>query len=197
MNEHRGILGKWLRLLFYVHIAFLVITAINTVSNLDNITLWVRKALSVVAIWSMFQLKEVNPRYRTAAIANAAVLICGLLTTPVNTSALGLSSVLVLVGATASWIASYQEYHAHGEVVAEQDEKLAKKWNSLFGLEILVGLGVSLFSTAATVILVSAEMESATVTTIILAVTNIVYILLDVLYLLYINRTQKLLENGA
>lgn len=196
MNEHTDLLRKWLRILFYVHIASIAITAVNAVSNLDTITAWISKALSVVAIWSMFQLKDVNPRYRQAAVFSAAVLVCGLLTTPVNSSELGLSSILVLVGAIASWVATYQEYHAHSELVAEQDEKLAKKWNNLFGLEILVGLGVSLFSTVATLVLVSAEMDSGTVTTIILVVTYIVTLLLELLYLLYMNRTLKLFENG-
>lgn len=200
MNEHtesnREMLAKWLRILFYVHIASIAITAINTVSNLDTITAWISKALSVVAIWSMFQLKDVNPRYRQAAVFSAAVLVCGLLTTPISSSELGLSSILVLVGAIASCVATYQEYHAHSELVAEQDEKLAKKWNNLFGLEILVGLGVSLFSTVATLVLVSAEMDSGTVTTIILVVTNIINLLLAMLYLLYMNRTLKLFENG-
>lgn len=200
MNEHtesnREMLAKWLRILFYVHIASIAITAVNAVSNLDTITAWISKALSVVAIWSMFQLKDANPRYRQAAVFSAAVLVCGLLTTPVNSSELGLSSILVLVGAIASWVATYQEYHAHSELVAEQDEKLAKKWNSLFGAEILVGLGVSLFSTVATLVLVSAEMDSGTVTTIILVVTYIVTLLLELLYLLYMNRTLKLFENG-
>lgn len=196
MKEHEQLLSKWLRVLFYIHIASMVITAVNAVSNLDSITAWLSKALSAVVIWSLFQLKAVNPRYRKAAVAKAMVLLCGLLTTPVNTSALGLSSILLLVGATAAWVAAYQEYHAHGELIAEANEKLAKQWNSLFGLEILVGLGISLFSTVATLVLVSAEMDSGTVTTIILVITNIVYLLLDVLYLLYMYRSLKLIENN-
>lgn len=195
MNEHRDLLHKWLRILFYIHIAFLVITAINAVSNLDTVTGWIRKVLTVVIIWSLFQMKDVNPRYQKTAIAKIAVLVCGLLTTPVNTSALGMSGILALAGAIASWVSAYQEYHAHGEVIAEQDEKLAKKWNNLFGLEILVGLGISLFSTVTTLVLVAAEMDSKTVTTIILALTNIVTLMLDLLYLHYMNRTLKLIEN--
>lgn len=82
-------------------------------------------------------------------------------------------------------------------MVAKQDEKLAKKWSRLFWVEVLVGLGISLFTTAATVVLVSAEMDSQTVTTIILAVTNLLYLLLDALYLLYMRQTLTLPEIEA
>lgn len=196
MKEHKELLQKWLGMLFYIQIASIAITLVNSVSNLDSITRWASKALSLVTIWSLFQLKAVNSRYRIASITNAGVFICGLLTTPINSSALSLSSILMLAGATAAWVAAYQEYHAHGELIAQADEPLAKRWNSLFILEILMGLGVSLFSTVATVVLVSAEMDSKTVTTIILAVTNIVYLLMDALYLLYMYRMLKLIESN-
>lgn len=194
MREHKDLLSKWLRVLFYAQIASMAMTAVNAVSRLDTITGWLSKALSAVVIWSLFQLKDVHPRYRTAAIAKAVVLICGVITLPVNTSGLGPSTVLLLVGSTASWIAAYQQYHAHGELVEETDPKLGKRWKNLFVWEIVIGLCISFFSTAATVALVSAEMDSNTVTTIVLAVTNVVYLLVDALYLLYMKQTLQLIE---
>lgn len=192
MNEHTHLLKKWLRVLFYVHIGSLVITAINAVSDLDTITIWVGRVLSAALIWAMFQMREANPRYRGAAVAYTLVLVCGLATAflSINT----VSVLVTLAASVCSLVASYQEYHAHSEVVEEQDEKLSKQWSHLFWVEILVGLGISLLSTVATLVLVSAEMDSATITTIIFAVTSIINLLLGLLYLLYMNRTLKLLE---
>ena len=194
MQEHRELLSKWLRVLFYAQIASIVLTVINMATYLDSITVWVSKAITVAVIWSLFQLKEVNPRYRTAAMAQAAVLVCGLLTTPVNSSAVGLSSILLLVGSVAAWVTSYQEYHGHGELVAQADEKLAKKWDGLFLKEILIGLAISAISVVGTTVMVAAGMVSGTITTVIIALTTITNLILEGLYLLYMKRTLSLLE---
>lgn len=196
MNEHRELLSKLLRILFYVHIASLVIFAVNAVSSLESITTWVSKALTLAVIWSLFQLKGANPRYRTAAMCGAVDFICGLLLVNVSTSNLGVSGIAVLAGSVCSLIATYQEYHAHGELVRELDEKLSKKWSNLFVWEIVLGLLTSLVSVIATTILVTQEMDTATVTTIVGILTIIVNIGLSVLYLLYMQRTLKLIENG-
>ncbi len=197
MKEHRELLSKWLRVLFYAQVASMVLTVINAVSNLDPITAWILKAINLAALWSLFQIKAVNPRYRTAAIANAVVLISGLLTTPVNTSAVGFSSILMLVGGIVSWVASYQEYHGHGELVAEADELLAKKWNGLFLKEILIGLGISLISTVGTTVLVVAGTATGTVTTVIIALSTLCGLALKGLYLYYMKQTLNLLEAEA
>ena len=194
MYDHKEILTKWLRVLFYAQIAGIVLTVINMVTYLDNITAWISKAIAVACIWSLFQIQEANPRYRSAAIAKAAVLVCGLLTTPVNSSAVGLSSILALVGGIASWIASYQEYHAHGELVAEADEKLAKKWNGLFLKEVLVSLGISAFSVVGTIAMVGAGILSSNITTVVLTVFNGCLLVIEGLYLLYMKQTLALLE---
>ena len=194
MNEHRELLSKWLRILFYAQIASMVLTLINMATYLDNITVWAGQAITVAVIWSLFQLKDVNPRYRTAAIAQAAVLICGFLTTPVNSSAVGLSSILLLVGSIAAWVTAYQEYHAHSELVAEADERLAKKWDGLFLKEILIGLAISAISVVGTTVLVAAGMVSGTITTVIIALTTITNLILEGLYLLYMKQTLTLLD---
>ena len=195
MNEHKELLQKWLKVLFYAQIASMAITAINAVTHLDNITAWILKAVNVVVVWSLFQLKDVNPRYRTTAIAKVTALICGLLTLPVNTSGWGLSSILLLVGSTAGWVASYQEYHGHGELVAEMDSKLAKRWKDLFVWEVAIALGTSVISIVGVTILVATEVLTTAISTILIAVTTIIGLALEGLYLLYMKRTLNLLEN--
>ena len=75
MNEHREILSKYLRILFYTQIAYMGITCINAVTHWDGVTAWVNKGITVIGIWCLFQLPKVNPRYRTAAITRARELL--------------------------------------------------------------------------------------------------------------------------
>lgn len=194
MKEHKELLQKWLKVLLYAQIVSMAVTVINAVTHLDNITAWILKAIKLVALWSLFHMKDVNPRYRTSAITKLGALICGLLTTPVNTR-LGLSSLLMLVGSGCSWVTTYQEYHAHGELVAETDRKLAKKWKDLFVWEIVIGLGISFISVGATTVLVAAGAASSSITTVIIILTTLVSLALEALYLLYMKRTLELLEN--
>lgn len=194
MNEHTATLSKYLRVLFYVQIASIVITLINAVSYLDSITGWVIKALAIIAIWSLFQMKNASSRYRTAAIAKVTVLICGLLTTPVNTSAMGLSGILALVGGIASWVAAYQEYHGHGEIAAHWDEKLMKKWNSLFVWEVVISLGISTISVFGTTLMIAAGVLSSTITTVIITLSTICGLALDALYLHYMKQTLAFID---
>ena len=193
MNEHKELLQKWLKVLFYAQIASMAITVINAVSYLDNITAWILKALNVITLWSLFQVKAVNPRYRTAAIAYLGALICGLLTTTVNTNVLGFSSILMLIGSGCSWVTTYQEYHGHGELVKEMDAKLGKRWNNLFVWEIVVGLAISFVSILATTMMVAAGTLTDTITAIVLALATITNLALEALYLLYMKRTLTLL----
>ena len=194
MNEHKELLQKWLKVLFYAQIASMAITAISAVTHLDNITAWILKAVNVMVVWSLFQLKDVNPRYRTSAITKFVVLICGLLTAPVN-SRLGLSSILMLVGSGCSWVTTYQEYHGHGELAEEMDAKLGKRWKDLFVWEIVMGLAISFISVGATTVLVAAGAASSSITTAIILLTTLVNLALEALYLLYMKRTLDLLEN--
>ena len=194
MNEHKEILRKYLRSLFYTQIAYMVITAINAVTYLDRITAWVNKGITIIGIWCLFQLPKANLRYRTASITRAGALICGLLTLPVNTSGLGLSSLLMLVGSLCTWITDYQEYHGHSEVAAQWDEKLAKKWKDLFIWEVVVALGTSVFSVFGTVMLMAADMLSDTITTVTILLTTVLGLVLEGLYLVYMKRTLALLD---
>ena len=181
-------------MLFYCQIAAIFITVINALTNLDSITRWLSKAISLAVIWSLFQLKAVNPRYRTAAICDTVVWISGLLTAPINASNLGLSGILLLVGSTCSWVAAYQEYHGHSEIAAQWDAKLTKKWSNLFVWEIVSGLAVSLLSTVVTTVLAIAEAPSKLPTTITIVLSTVIGLAMNLLYLLYMKQTLKLLE---
>lgn len=194
MKEYKELLQKWLRMLFYIQIASMALVVVNALTYLDSITVWVNRGLTAAVIWCLFQLKDVNPRYRTSAITKAGVLICGLLTLPTNTSGLGLSSSLMLVGSICSWVTAYQEYHGHSELVAEADGKLAKKWSDLFVWEIAIAIGTSMISIVGTTIMVATGVLTDRIATVLIALSTILGLSLEGLYLYYMKRTLDLLE---
>lgn len=194
MDKYKEILSKYLRILFSLHIVSMAIAAVNAVSNLDSITRFISYALSAVELWCLFQLRDANPRYRSAALAALVTLVAGFFATGARTASLGTAGIVLTVASIASLVASYQEYHAHGETVEALDEKLAKKWNSLFGLEILVSVGISVVSAVATTVLVTSGAATETVTTIILILSTGLGLLLQGLYLLYMKQTLQYLE---
>ena len=125
MNEHKEVLRKYFRILFYTQIAYMGITCINAITH---------------------------------------------------------------------WDTDYQEYHGHSEIAAQWDEKLAKKWRNLFVWEVVIALVTSVFSVFGTVILVATEMLTDTITTVIIALTTGIGLVLEGLYLLYMKRTLALIE---
>ena len=91
-------------------------------------------------------------------------------------------------------IAAYQELHAHGEAVEEKDPKLSRKWCALFLWQLLIGILAGFASTAATVILVLADMDEAQITQLIVTAIGLVSLIPSILYLVYLRRTIRLFE---
>ena len=192
--EYKELLKKWLRVLFYINLISMIQTVVESVTNLGIVGQWITKILAVVTFWCFFQLKDTNPRYRKAAIFSALVFICGLIMPATRTASFGITSALVLAGSTFGWIVSYQVYHAHGEIAAQWDAKLGKKWSNLFTWEILVSLAVSAVSVFGTTLLIAMDNLSGSLTTVILVLSTILNLFLEGLYLLYMVQTLKLLE---
>ena len=185
MNENVNSPVKWLQYLLYVGIASLVSSLLG-IFGLSAMSRWIGLAISAATVYLLFQLAAANPRYKTAAIFYAVALAGGLIS----------NAILGLVGSICGIVAQYQEYHAHGELIEEQDPKLADQWGTLFGLEILVSIVAVLLTGLVVGILAAAtnisEAAILPVATILVAALGIA---LNALYLSYLNRTIKLLEN--
>jgi len=178
----------WLRSLFYIHIASLALSLVTVVWLNNPVTPWINHALSAGIVLCLLKLAPASSRYRTAAILTAAVLGCTLL------SKLALGTLMNLAASVLAIIAAYQELHAHGEAVEEKDPKLSRKWCALFLWQLLIGILAGFASTAATVILVLADMDEAQITQLIVTAIGLVSLIPSILYLVYLRRTIRLFE---
>lgn len=182
MNENNT--TQWLRYLLYVGIAAMANSLLGIFLP-GKLSTWIGYAISAAAVYLFFRLIVSNARYKTALIFSGAALIINLL----GIQALGLAgSICALVG-------QYQEYHAHGELIQEQDPRLAGKWGRLFwfqfGVEVIVILLTSVFLG---VLVAAGSLDAAMVTALATIVAAILTLALKVLYLVYLKKTIRLLE---
>ncbi len=176
--------AKWLRYLFYIHIASIVVSWIKADWNI-----WVSAALTVGTALCLYKLAPMGARYKKAAVYTAVVIGMSL-----PALFLDAAAIMTLAASIFSILAAYQEYNGHSELVARKDTKLSGNWHSLFTWEIVVGVISALLATTAAVILVLGEVATAAITGIVTLLLNGVSLVLGILYLVYMNRTIKLAE---
>ena len=184
MNEEVKTPAKWLQYLLYVGIAAAVKSLLVNLLP-GGLSRWLGFALSALSIYLLFQLIASNARYKTAALFCTGSLICNL----VGIQALALAaSICAIVG-------QYQEYNAHGELIAERDYKFADKWSKLFWLQFAVELiGGLLISMVAVAMTAAGGMEAASIIAMATVAISSVTVCLKVVYLVYLHRTIRLLE---
>ena len=189
MDETRSSPTKWLRYLLYLAIASAVLIIVSGFADLSGVTGWVTLALNVAAVCLLFLLANAHDRYKKAAIFGAAGLVIARLPIPFVALA---ASICTLVG-------EYQEYKAHGELVADRDEKLSGKWNGLFWLQFAVSMVLSmLVSVIVTVVsLVIGADDSILTDTLVTPLALAIGLIIQGLYILYLSRTIRLLEAEA
>ena len=186
MNEKMNYPAKWLQYLLYVQIAAIAVSLFSNIPILGGMTRWVSRILNLVVIYLLFQLAGSNDRYKKSVIFSVASLVLLFID----------GSFLTLVGLVCSIIASYQEYHAHGELVENRDPKLAGKWNFLFWLEMLASLATALLTSTVTVVLsLLGGLETALGNLLTTGAISILSFALQIVYLVYLHRTVKALEN--
>lgn len=190
MNEHTDTV-KWLKYLLYVGIAALASTVLAAIPLLNGLSGWVSLPISAATVFLMYKLQPANERYFKAAIFGAVPLIISIL------GRLGIS-FLPLLGAICGLVAQYQEFAAHGELIQARDPKLAGKWSSLFWLQFAVTIISTLLgSVFAAVLVASGSMDMETATAMIVVAVAIVTLLLEVLYLVYLKKAIRLLEQDV
>lgn len=189
MNENNT--TQWLRYLLYVGIAALANTVLSAIPLLGGLSGWISLAISAATVFLMYKLQSANERYFKAAIFGVVPLIISIL------GRLGIS-FLPLLGAICGLVAQYQEFAAHGELIQQWDPKLANKWGSLFWLQFAVTLISTLLgSVFAAVLVASGSMDMETATAMIVVAVAMVTLLLEVLYLVYLKKTIRLLEQDV
>ena len=184
----KALLSKWLRLLFITQIISLGLSVLGVLQILNALNQAIGYAIGIAHVVIFFKLSAVSERYRKTFIAIAVqwvATVAGLLIT---------NGALSLVSAISSTIALYQQYHAHSEVIAAADEKLARKWTSFFYWELAVGLISTGISVVAVLIAVNLGASSDAITQVMVYLVGAVSITLEVIYLRYLSKTLVLLE---
>ena len=190
MNEYTDT-AKWLKYLLYVGIAALANTVLAAVPLLSGLSGWISLAISAATVFLMYRLQGANERYFKAAVFGAVPLVISIL------GRFGIS-FLPLLGAISGLVAQYQEFAAHGELIQDRDPRLANRWGGLFWLQFAVTIISTLLgSVFAAVLVASGSMDMETATAMIVVAVALVTLLLKLLYLLYLRKTIRLLEEES
>jgi len=117
--------------------------------------------------------------------------VCGLL---VSIPVVG--TVLVFTASVLFIIAVYQEYHAHGEAVADKDAVLARKWNRLFGWGVIAVVLTAMGSSITTALLTLSGWDVTRIAGIFNGLLSLPLLVINVVYIIYIKRMLDLLSDG-
>ena len=182
---------RWLRSLLYVHIALLAATCVSWLPMQDLWLTWLKRVLMLGAALCLVQLSRVNFHYKQAALFYILRVTCLLAGSLVFSF-----YILALAGSVFSILAVYQEYHGHSQLVAEKDDDLSQKWSRFFGWALLVEILVSFLSSVVSVIMALMNWDAGNITTLVVAVQLVPSLFIEVFYLIYMNRTVRLLETN-
>ena len=152
-REHNLLLARWLSVMFYAEIALLVMLVVAMIPSLQGISGWIGRIAQAAVMVALYQLSGVHGRYWKAFLYFSIAFVGGLFQTIAGTT------LLTTAASICGLVATYQEYHAHSEVVNAVDYTLANKWVSLFYWEIVVGLVGSFITIAMVALGVGAGMD--------------------------------------
>ena len=187
---HRERLLKWLPILLKCTIASMLATIATALIGSNLIITLISLFVSVVHLTVLFILAAVHGRFRTAAIFSAVSAGGTLLALYVN------NGLITLAISICSILASYQELNAFSEITAPLDAKLSRKWHSLFYWELAVGLLSGVFTSAAVVIAVLADLDPETIVKFALYFITAVTAALSFIRILYLKQTTALYQEG-
>ena len=182
MNESNS--TKWLQYLLYVGIGaaanYLLVSFLP-----QSVHRLVGYLLTAASLYLMYRLTPDNGRYHKAILFTGVSLII---------SALSIR-VVALAGSLCAILGQYQEYTAHGELIADRDIRLANKWGSLFWFQLAVELigGLAVMLVAGT-ILAGGQAINTPIASMAVVAASFINVILKVLYLVYLRRTVKALE---
>lgn len=141
--EHAMLIGKYLPILFWIIIATAVVGLVtNRTGGVLNAVKLLAQCLATG--WVMLKLSPVHDGYRLAGILEITQGVIGFITelVPTDRSSAGLLILLLLPSMAITFIAMYQEYNAHADVMEYTDGEFADKWRTLWKwtIGLLIGL---------------------------------------------------------
>lgn len=207
MNENNKYFSvQWLRILFYLSFACFALSLLDFLPIDNGLIDWPKRVLTACMIYCLFQMSNVLPRYRKAAIFRAVQLVCILLGALisfiwihwaglVHSTTMGFlrqsASFVVLI---VSYIATYQIYNSHGDLVADFDPALAQKWRQLFPITIVASILTSLGSLIVAMLQVTQNVGGAVMISSVQTIIMIPHVVIELVSLIYLRRTLKIFE---
>lgn len=190
MTNNKELFMKWIKNLFYVQCATLVAGIITALPFLDGIMGWINTILAFGTLFVFFKLSPVKDRYRKATIFMAVTLVINLISKFTNIG------ILTFVGSIFSLIALYQEYSAHSDMMDGVDDKLARKWHTLFNWQIIGGIVLGFLESVLSIVLVGTFVLDANfVAGLLVVMLEGFDIIIKIVYLMYLKRMLTVYEN--
>lgn len=182
MNESNS--TKWLQYLLYVGIGaaanYLLVSFLP-----QSVHRLVGYLLTAASLYLMYRLTPDNGRYHRAILFSGVSLII---------SALSIR-VVALAGSLCAILGQYQEYTAHGELIADRDPGLTKKWGSLFWFQMAVEIiGTVLITFVAATVTAGGSIANNLIISMATVAASFISVILKVMYLVYLKRTIKALK---
>lgn len=206
----KDILIQQLKILFYIRIAYLMVGVLHNLPMNTNWVNWLQYIATAGMIYCMLRLGVFHPRYKKAGVLQAVYLILTLVniaqsayfiyqsvTTPGVfdlTFSNTLSYIIGTVAIFSNWVAIYQLYNAHGDMVADQAPDLARKWRNMFWLSIGVGLLTTFASLINALLAIYMDINISEVVPVVSTLIPMPNKILWIIGFVYMYRTIRILE---
>lgn len=180
----KDLIAKWYQFLLILALGNLLLSLASFLPIDANMITWARYVVFLFTAYCLLQLRSVHVAYRKAAIFKGLMVLCAL--------ANGTGIVDLTLAVTAlSLLAAYLEYAAHGKAIRKADPVLAKKWYTLFNLELLV-LALGTVASMAAAVALSYIGTDTGLFTLVQYIVLAAELALQVFYLLYLKRTRAI-----
>lgn len=182
LSEKAPLLGKWLWILFWMVIPQIIASIMTNTTVAEavpglQLPGTVQSTLCSLARGViLLQLAPINRRYKFAGWCGIVVAICNPIMSQMGDKLLLLIPAIPLL--VVSFVAQYQEFYGHGEVLDGVDTDLAGKWRKLWNWYI--GLFIAMFACIFLTILIPVigmlGLIASLVGMIVVGITELVYL---------------------
>lgn len=190
-GDPKELLIHWLKVLYFARIGNLAVMVLSPFQLPFRITSWVSFGITAASIAALYMLGRLQKGYAKASVMYGISLAGNMLAQITGTS------LITTVTGFCGIIASYQEYHAHAELVKDFMPELMGKWTSLFYWEIVVGIVGGFVSMAGVMLGVAAGMKEKLVVGLIVALVMLMEIPLRLMYLRYMSRMRSFFAKAS
>lgn len=184
--------SKRLGILFWIYVASMALSLLGVLPAMAEMMPWLGAGMRIASAIVLFSLAQAGGRYRLAGILGGIAAAGNLLLTLIGSAGGVLATALNI----CALVGLYNEYKGHAELIQAQEDTLARRWTKLFVWNIVLSLVSMLLAINVSVLGVAAGMSVGTMTMLGVAMAAIPAMVVDVLYLVYLNRTRHLVEEG-